>query len=362
MTTVDLEVAATNAAGDVEAHGQVPSGGHLPPPPVQMVQLLTGFQVAQALYVAAKLDVATHLLGGPRSVEELAAAAGADAGTLRRLLRTLAGLGVFAETADGEISLTPLAATLAAGTPGSMRDLALTWMETHYVPFGDLLETVRTGEPAATRVYRQPFFEWLAQDPQQVSRFTGAMANLTDGIKVGATAGYSLPAGELVADLGGADGSVLSGLLARDTDPGRRGIVFDLPHVVAAADGLLAKRGLADRVTTVGGNFFDAVPVADVYVVSMILHDWDDASCQRLLESVAEASQPGARLVAIEFVVPAGNAPHMSKIIDLTMLGMLTGRERTRAEFEALLNAGGFRLDRVIDTPTPLSILEATRL
>jgi hypothetical protein len=330
------------------------------PPPVQMVQLLTGFQVAQGLYVAAKLDLAGELLQGPKSIDDLARITATHAPSLARLMRTLASVGVFAETPSGTYELTPLAATLADGTPGSVRDLALTWMETHYAPFGDLLTTVQTGEAAATRYYQQPFFQWLSGHPDQVNRFTGAMANLTEGIKVGAMANYQLPAGDVVADIGGADGSVLASLLERDSDTSRHGIVFDLPHVVGAAHANLAQRGLADRVQVMSGDFFEAVPAADVYVVSMILHDWDDAHCRRILESMRAAARPGARLSAMEFVVPPGNAPHMSKIIDLTMLGMLTGRERSEEEFRSLFASAGFRLDRVVHTPTPMSIIEAT--
>jgi hypothetical protein len=329
-----------------------------PPPPVQMVQLLAGFQVSQALYVAAKLDLATMLVDGPRSAAELAAAAEAEPGHVGRLLRTLASLGAFDDRGDGTYGLTPLGATLARGIPGSVRDLALTWMETHYAPFSRLLDGVRQGEPAATLHYGRPFFDWLGSSPEQVERFTGAMAGLTDGIKAQALAGYALPPGELVADVGGADGMVLTTLLA--ADPARRGLVLDLPHVVPAAQRRLEQLGLADRVAVVGGDFFAAVPPADVYLLSMILHDWDDDAAGRLLRTIAAAARPGARLVALELVVPPGNAPHMSKMIDLTMLGMLTGRERTAEEHAELLAAAGFRCDRVLPTPGPFSIVEAT--
>jgi hypothetical protein len=336
-----------------------PTAGHdAPPPPVQMVQLLAGFQVSQALYVAAKLDVATLLVDGPRSVADLADEAGAHPGHLGRLLRTLAAIGVFDDRGDATYALTPLGATLARGVPGSVRDLALTWMETHYAPFGRLLDAVREGEPAATLHYGRPFFDGLGSSPEQVKRFTGAMAGLTDGIKAQALAGYALPPGELVADIGGADGTVLTTLL--DADPTRRGVIFDLPHVVPAAHGRLERLGLTDRVTVVAGDFFHTVPAADVYLLSMVLHDWDDDAAARLLRTIAAAADPGARLVALELVVPPGNAPHLSKMIDLTMLGMLTGRERTATEHAELLAAAGFRCDRVLPTPGPFSIVEAT--
>jgi hypothetical protein len=333
---------------------------HDTPPPVQMVQLLAGFQLSQALYAVAKLDVATVLERGPKSVKTLADEVGAAAEPLARLLRTLASVGLFVETQPGTYATTPLGATLAADAPGSMRDLALMWMETHYAPFGGLVDTIRTGACAATSYYGQPFFEWLACEPEQVARFTGAMANLTDGIKAAALAGYRLPPGGVVVDVGGADGTLLTTVLAADPDPTRRGVVFDLPHVCAAAAKRVAERGLADRVEAVGGDFFAAVPTGDVYLVSMILHDWDDASCHRLLRTIARSGRAGARLCAVEFVVPPGDVPHMSKMIDLTMLGMLTGKERTAEEFEALLAGAGFRLDRIVDAGSPMSVLEAT--
>jgi ubiquinone/menaquinone biosynthesis C-methylase UbiE len=232
-------------------------------------------------------------------------------------------------------------------------------METHYAAFGMLLEGVRTGRPAASIHYGEPFFEWLSADPKQVRRFTGAMANLTHAVRLEAMSGYTLPAGERVADLGGADGSLLCALLQNEPTS-RRGMVFDLPHVVPAAREHIRSRGLEGRIEAIGGDFFAEVPEADVYLVSMILHDWDDAECATLLRSVARAARPGARFVALEFVVPPGDAPHMSKMIDLTMLGMLTGRERSAEEYDAVFRSAGFVLDRIVDTCTPLSIIEAT--
>jgi O-methyltransferase domain/Dimerisation domain len=331
---------------------------HESPPSVRMVELLAGFQVSQALYAVAKLGVCTALLDGPHTADEVAASVGAQPDVVRRLLRDLAGLGVFTTPSPDRYAVTPLGATLAEGTPGSVRDLALTWMETHYAPFGLLLETARTGEPAATRYYGRPFFQWLARDPEQVARFTGAMAGLTEGIKSGAVAGYRVPGGPTIADIGGADGALLLDVLA--ADPQRRGIVFDLPHVVPAARARLAGHPLAGRVDVVAGDFFAAVPPADTYLLSMVLHDWDDEAAAAILANIAAAAPPGARLVGLELVVPPGDAPHLATMIDLTMLGMLTGRERTAEELTALLAAAGFRVDRITPTATPISLVEAT--
>jgi O-methyltransferase domain len=279
------------------------------PDPVTMAGLLAGFQLSQALHAVAKCDIATALVAGPRPVADFAEATGCHPEALRRLLRTLAGIGLFTHGDDGTVALTALGATLADGVPGSMRNVALTLMETQYAPFARLIDTMRTGVPASTVHYGRPFFDWLAGHPEQVTRFTAAMADLTYGVRRGTLAGYRLPAGQTVADIGGADGALLSELLAADPDQSRRGIVFDA----------------------------------------------------RILSGIATAAAPGAHLVIIEMVIPPGDERHPAKSLDLTMLRMLTGKERTRAEFETLLTDAGFTLERVLpdSAGSPYSILEA---
>jgi hypothetical protein len=323
-----------------------------------MVQLLSGFQVSQALYVAAKIGVADRLADGPVAVEQLASDLDADPLALSRLLRTLGALGVFSEADPGAYGLTPLGATLVSDREGSMRDLALMWMETHYAPFAGLLETVRTGDCAATEHYGQPFFSWLADQPEQVDRFSRAMANLTDGIKAGAIASYAFPQSGAIVDVGGADGALLARVL--ESAPAATGVVFDLPHVVAEAAPTLKSYGLGDRMTSEGGDFFAAVPSGgDAYLLSMVLHDWNDLDATRLLSNIRDAAAPGARVLAFELVMPPGDQPHMSKMIDLTMLGMLNGRERTETEMRSLFEGAGLTYDGTVPTPTPISIIEA---
>ncbi|MGI5195750.1 methyltransferase [Streptomyces sp. CA-288835] len=331
----------------------------VPKPTDVMLQMAGGFQVSQAVYVVAKLDVPTMLdeAGGPLTVSELAERSGAQVQHLRRLLRTLASMGVFVLDGD-EVSLTPIGATLSRNADDSLHAVALMWMETHYAPFGDLLHTVKTGEPAANHHFGKPFIDWVTENPDRAQLLSDAMASVTKGLRTGMFDDYSLPAGELVADIGGADGSVLVELI-KDL-PDRRGIVFDLPPVTQAARANVAARGLEGRVEVIGGDFFDSVPAADIYVLSAILHDWDDASAVRLLQSVAKAGGSGARVLVIEAVVPDGGEPHLAKMSDLTMLGMAPGMERTRAEYESLLNAAGVGIDRVVPTSTPYSVIEAT--
>ncbi|WP_413798442.1 methyltransferase [Streptomyces iranensis] len=330
---------------------------HEPPPSLQMLQFLAGFQISQALYVIAKLDVASQLDGGPKSVAELAARCGARPEMLRRIVRSLAPLGIFRQPSEDMVELTPLGATLSTQRPDSLREVALYWMETHYLPFSEILHTVRTGEPAAQHYFGKPFFDWIVADPHMAELQNRGMAGLVGGMRDRMFDGYRLPAGDVVADIGGADGTILSRLLA--SEPARRGILFDLPEILPSARKKIEEGGMAERVDVVAGDFFVSVPSADVYVMAAILHDWDDASCVRILESIKEAAAPGARLVVIEGVVPPGDEPHATKLIDLTMLALTTGKERDAAEWQQLFSTAGFVLDRIVPTADDYSFIEA---
>jgi predicted O-methyltransferase YrrM len=332
---------------------------HEPPPPVRMIELLGGFRISQALYAAAALGVADQLVAGPASAEALAGHTGAHAPSLHRLLRTLASVGVFTEPEPGVFALTPLGQTLTSGQPGSMRDLAIMWMDTHYAPFADLIHTIRTGQPAAEHLYGQPFFTWLSHHPEQASRFTGAMANLTSGFKTTVIASLPLDGIRTIVDVGGADGTVLAAILA--AHPHMRGVLFDLPHVITDAAETLARHGVEDRVDCVGGDFLESVPAGgDAYLVSLVLHDWPDQQAQRILANIAAAAGSGARLLLLEFVVPPGDTPHLSKMSDLNMLAMMGGKERTETEWLELLKGAGFTGIDIRQASTPFSVIQAT--
>jgi hypothetical protein len=332
---------------------------HELPPPAQMVLLLGGFRISQALYAAAALGVADQLVAGPMPAEVLAERACAHAPSLYRLLRTLASVGVFTEPEPGVFGLTPLGQTLTSGQPGSMRDVVIMFMETHYAPFGELLHTIRTGQPAAEHLYGEPFFTWLSHHPEQAERYTAAMANLTGGFKTPAIASLPLDGTRTIVDVGGADGTVLAAILAGH--PHLRGVLFDLPHVVTAALQVLARHGVGDRADCVGGDFFASVPAGgDAYLVSLVLHDWPDQQARRILANIAAAGGSGARLLVLDFVVPPGDTPHMSKISDLNMLAMMGGKERTGPEWRELLEDAGFTGVQVRQTGTPFSVIRAT--
>jgi hypothetical protein len=323
-----------------------------------MIELLGGFRISQALYAAAALGVADQLAAGPVPAEVLAERAGAHPASLYRLLRTLASVGVFTEPEPGVFALTPLGQTLASGQPGSLRDVVIMFMETHYAPFGELLHTIRTGQPAAEHLYGEPFFTWLSRHPGQAQRYTAAMANLTGGFKTPAIASLPLDGTRTLVDVGGADGTVLAAILA--AHPQLRGVLFDLPHVITAAPQTLASHGVGDRAECVGGDFFESVPAgADAYLLSLVLHDWPDRQAQRILANIAAAGR-GARLLVLDFVVPPGDVPHLSKISDLNMLAMMGGKERTGPQWRELLEGAGFTGIEIRQTGTPFSVIQAT--
>jgi hypothetical protein len=324
-----------------------------------MVQLLAGFQISQALYAAAKLGIPDQLAERPHTAAELAQRLQTDPAATGRLVRDLAGLGVFAATDQSDRwQLTPLGQTLVADAPGSVRDLALMWMETHYAPFGGLIDTIRTGTPAADAYYGKPFFSWLGGHPEQVDRFTRSMANLTDGVKTGAVATIDFSGIEHVVDVGGADGTLLAAVLHRY--PQLTGTIFDLPHVIEDAAPRTKALGLGERLGATGGDFFTSVPAgADAYLLAMILHDWDDELARRILTNIARAARPGAAVYSLELVLPPGDEPAMATMIDLTMLGMLTGRERTEPELRDLVTSSGLLFEGVTPSPTPISVLRA---
>jgi hypothetical protein len=207
--------------------------------------------------------------------------------------------------------------------------------------------------------YGKPFFDWLAENPEQAEGFTRAMRAFTDGALAPLLQDYHLPAGKTVADIGGADGTLLCELIAKE--PERSGIIFDLPRVAASAHRALAENGLSDRVEVQAGDFFKSVPEANVYVLKYILHDWNDANCVSILQNIAAAAPPNARLVIFEAVIPPGDEPNLSKAADLTMLGSNEGKERTAAEFETLLRSAGFEVERMQPTPGLFSIIEARK-
>src|SRR5688572_29090733 len=329
------------------------------PPHVQLIQMSMGLWVSRILYVAAELGLADHLAAGPRSAEELAGPTGTHAPSLHRLMRTLGNLGVLTQGPDGRFGLTPLGEALRTGAPGSARSTILTVAsETFSRAMGELKYSVQTGRRGFDKAFGEEFFDFLAKDADAASRFSETMIGI-HGMEPAAVAeAYDFSGVETLLDVGGASGHMLATILERH--PSTRGVLYDLPHVVTDAPALLAARGVAERVTIAGGSFFEHVPAGgDAYILSHIVHDWDEEKCLALLGHVRRAMKPGGRLLIVEMVLPEGDAPHPGKMFDMVMLVIPGGQERTAEEYRALLARAGFRLERVVPTASAVSVVEA---
>jgi len=331
------------------------------PMPDVMFQLITGYWASQAVGVAARLGVADQLANGARGSVDLARAVSADPQALYRVLRMLASIGVFSETAPGIFALTPLGETLRTDAPGSMRYFAIA--ETafgHWAPWGRLLDSVQTGRPMAREALGEELWQWYGENPEEAGFFSAAMGNLSALAASELVRVYDCSTVRTVADVGGAHGVLLAAIL--DANPAARGILLDLPHVIATAGEVIEARGLADRCELVSGDFFEAVPAgADLHILKQIVHDWDDEHATRLLTTCHRALAPAGKLLLIEMVVPPDNRPSPAQPMDLNMLVLLGGRERTAEEYGNLLGDAGFRMERIIPTHSPFSIVEATR-
>jgi hypothetical protein len=322
-----------------------------------LLQMMTGYWVSQALYVAAKLGVADLLAEGPRSVEALAVATQTDAPSLHRVMRALASVGVFTEARPRTFALTPLAALLRTEAPDSMRALAIMYAEEQYRAWGDVLYSVRTGTTAFEKQFGTSYFAYLAQHPEADRVFNEAMTGGVAQIVGAVLEAYDFSPFTTVVDVGGSYGTMLAAILRHH--PATHGILFDQPHVVAAAGEQLAMAGVAERCTTVGGDFFVEVPAGgDAYVLAQILHDWDDEHSVAILRQCRRAMPAYGKLLVVELVLPPGEEPFFGKWLDLHMLVLLGARERTATEYEALFRAAGFTLGRVVPTTAGPSIVE----
>ncbi|HEX3273064.1 MAG TPA: methyltransferase, partial [Ktedonobacterales bacterium] len=330
----------------------------VPPPPAALLQMMTGYWVSKAIYVAAKLGVADLLADGPRTAEELATATQTDALALYRVLRALASIGVFSEVTPRHFALTPMAELLRSGTPNSMRALAIMYAEDQYRAWGDALYSVQTGRPAFEHTFGTTYFDYFTTHPEASQIFNEAMVGWTTQLTDAVVAAYDFSSFSAVADVGGGHGALLAAILK--SSPASRGILFDLPHVVESAEPLLSAAGVADRCERVGGDFFAEIPPgADAYVLAQILHDWDDDRSLVILRQIRQVIPDQGKLLIVELILPEGDEPFLGKWLDLHMLVLLGGQERTVAQYATLLHAAGFELAEMVTTSEPQSIIEA---
>lgn len=323
----------------------------------QMIRLVTGYWTSQAIYVAAKLDIAERLADGPRSIDELAEATETHPRSLYRVLRALASIGIFTEQSDGRIAQTALSDCLRRDAPASIRSSAIMMGEEHFVAWGHLLDGVRTGQTVFDQVYGMPVFPYFEAHPEASEIFNQAMVELTNQTHVAVADAYDFSEIDTIVDVGAGHGALLRAILK--AHPHLRAILFDQPAVVTGAAERLQKWDLADRCRTVGGDFFESVPAGgDAYILSTVIHDWDDQRSIRILKNIRAVMPPQGKLLLVEQVLKGPNEPDFGKFMDLNMLVMPGGMERTADEFERLLDASGFEMTRVLKTKSSSSIVE----
>jgi hypothetical protein len=319
-----------------------------------ILMLACGYWAPRCLHVVAELGIADRIGEEPRTAEAMAVEVGAHAPSLSRLLRAVASLGVFEEV-DGRYRHSPASLLLRSDHPQSQRSFVrMMGMAVHWAAYGELEHAVRTGESAMSRIAPGGTFEFFASHPHESRLFDEAMTAKSQEQIRAVLAAYDFSGFELIADVGGGRGHLLRSVLA--ANQAARGILCDLPHVVST----VAEAG-SERLTVQALDFFkDPMPSCDAYLLSNVIHDWGDEDCISILKSVRHAARPSAKLLLVEMIVPESPGPHLAKLLDIEMIVMTNGgRERTRAEFERLFAAAGFRLEKVVPTATQTVIIQA---
>jgi hypothetical protein len=326
-----------------------------------LMQMASGFIFTAALYPTAKLKIADLLVDGPLPVTDLAQKTGSNADALYRVLRLLASAGIFAESAGKVYALTPMSDCLRADAPGSMRDMVL-WMGNrfHFKVWSELSYSIETGKPAVEHVYGKPAFEAIFGDPEIAYDFNMAMTCFSRQIAPALLEAYDFSGIGTLIDVAGGHGAILCEVLSRY--PGMKGILFDMPNVIEEAACHLCALKMDHRCETVTGDFFEQIPAgADAYYMQHIIHDWADepalkilANCRRALEG-----RKDGRLIIVDAVVPETSEPHFSKLLDLEMLLMPGGRERTEREWRELFANAGFEITRIVPLQAAESVIEA---
>jgi ubiquinone/menaquinone biosynthesis C-methylase UbiE len=328
-------------------------------PTEMMLQMMSGFWISRGIYVAAKLGIADHLENNGKTAAELAGATGMNPDALNRIMRMLVSVGIFGQDNDKRFVLTPLSETLLTAAPGSLRFAATAEMgEVHYEAWGNIMHSVETGGIAFDDRFGMNIWEYFETDREKADNFNRYMANNAAQLNDAVSKCYDFSGVRRIVDVAGGFGGMISAILA--ASPQLEGILFDSPSVIEGAKQYLAERGLSDRCETAGGDFFEAVPEGgDIYAMRWIIHDWEDEKSLKILNNIRRVIPEDGKLLLAETVVPETNEPHFSKFMDLIMLTMTGGRERTEEEYRVLLEKSGFRLTRIIPTESFLSIIEA---
>lgn len=336
------------------ARGVEPENAHL-----QLARMAMAVWPARAIYAAAQLAIPDHLADRSLPVDEIARLTATHAPSLKRLLRALASCGIVTEVSPNCFGLTELGHALRTDAPGSVRALVMTIAgDWQWGAWQNFLHSVRTGESGLVKTTGHDLFSFLAAHPADRACFNEAMIGIHGATASAVADAYEFNGCETIVDVGGGTGTLLTTILKATKRP--RGVLFDLPETAKEAGKIIAREGLADRCAVAAGDFFAALPEGhDCYIMSHVLHDWTDEPARAILRNCRRAISSTGRLLIVEAVLPEGDTPHHGKLMDLLMLAVTGGTERTRQEFSHLLSAAGFRLRRVVPTSTHQSIIEA---
>jgi hypothetical protein len=329
------------------------------PPHAQLLQIATAAWVSRIVYAAAELGLPDELAKEPRTAADIAAKLGLHADALHRLMRTLTGLGVLRHVGTDRFGLTPLGDALRTGAPGLARStVVMAGRAPFQKSFDEILHAIRTGETGFSKAFGMAPFDYLARNPEEASLFSEMMVSFHGAEPPAVAEAYDFGRFGTVVDVGGATGNLLATVLA--AHPGPRGILFDRPYVADDARAFLASKRMADRIAFQGGSFFESVPEGgDAYLLSHVIHDWSQEQCLTILGHVRRAMKPDGTLLLVEMVLPHDDAFHPGKVLDMVMLTIAGGRERTAEEYASLLAQAGFRQTRVVPTASPVSLVEA---
>lgn len=333
----------------------------LPPPPVQMFGLITGFWTSCCIYSAAKLNIADLLADGPRTTIQLAEATSSDASSLYRVLRALASVGIFTENNQGQFANTTLSETLKSDVPGSMKAMAIAQLGDHFKAWVNLIYSIKTGNIAFDNAEGMTVWKYYESHPEEGINFMKAMTGMSNASVMNVLPAYDFSSFKTLVDVGGGNGALLMGILG--LSPESSGIVFDMAYVIEETKKSITANGFGSRCIAEAGDFFVSVPTgADAYLMKMILHDWTDEQSITILKNCSQAMKADSKLLIIECVISEGNTPHPGKFLDINMMVMTGGKERTEKEFAVLLEKGGLKLTRVVYTHSPMfSIVEAVK-
>lgn len=325
----------------------------------QLIRMSYGFMYTKLVYMAATLNLGERLAQGPRSSDDIARELNFYPPYLYRLMRAIAGEGILTEVEEGVFGLTEMGECLRPDHPDAACASILAACSPAIIAAWEKLpEALTSGDTGFNLAFGKNLFEWLSEHPDLSTQFNESMTGVFGREPILVAEAYDFSSFESVVDVGGGNGNALSLILSRHQGP--HGLVYDQPHVVTEARALLSERGMSDRITTLAGNFFESVPAGyDAYILSHIIHDWDDEKSGQILVNIRKGINPEGRLLILEWVLPEGDTPHVAKVVDINMMMLTGGEERTGKQYARLLDKAGFHMTRVIPTKSECSIVEA---